>query len=225
MGLFDRLKRRNEKAPAEYSMIHSRYPMANGEELIERFDPPWADRFPDFPYEFVGRPAMRTSFTERMRDVFSISAADSHRVLEMFEEANELIADAHELAEFPHFELRAPNIENGSDLEAMPVCWIRCIPFTEKTGRVSKFPFRFEFNTGRMRKTGAQDAAVKMEASLFPDGLVGKIESQLAMFDPRAQFGHFWMISGKLVDGKMTVSRVAESLPDGGMPTLYTIGR
>lgn len=227
MGLFDafRKKRENHASISEYVPINKVYPMRNGEEMIGNFSPSWADAFPDFPYTFVGRPAMRTSLVERMRDVFSIAPSDAQKIADIFDDANRLLEEAHGLAEFPVFHLSMPDISNGSDLSMMPVCWIRCIPFTEKSHRISKFPFRFEYETGRMRKSGSPDAGLRMEASLGADGTVGRIEAQLSIFEEGASFGHFWTVTAKIVDGALTVSRIAESRPDGGMPTLYSIGR
>lgn len=226
MGLFDRFRKKQEHpAPiSEYVPINKTYPMRNGEEMIEGFSPAWADKFPDFPYTFVGRPAMRTGLVERMRDVFSIAPSDASKISDIFSDANRLLEEAHGLADFPVFQLRMPDLSNGSDLSTMPICWIRCIPFTEKSRRISKFPFRFEYETGRMRKGGSPDAGLKMEASLGADGSVGRIESQLSIFERGASFGHFWTVTAKVVDGALTVSRIAESRPDGGMPTLYSIG-
>lgn len=227
MGLFDRfMKKREDRCPVSgYVPVKKAYQMRDGEEMIESFSPSWADEFPDFPYTFVGRPAMRTSLVERMRDVFSIASSDAQKIADIFDDANRLLEEAHGLAEFPVFQLSMPDISNGSDLATMPVCWIRCIPFTEKTHRISKFPFRFEYETGRMRKEGAPDAGLRMEASLGADGSVRRIESQLYTFEEGASFGHFWTVTAKIVDGALTVSRIAESRPDGDMPTLYSIGR
>lgn len=227
MGLLDRLrgKQKAQDSFSGYVPANKAYPMRNGEELIDSFEPEWADRFPDFPYTFVGRPAMRTGYVDRMRDVFSIAPEDAPRIAAIFDDANRTISEAHGLADFPDFQFAMPDLSSGSDLSAMPSCWIRCIPFTEKTKQVSKFPFKFEYETGRMCKAGAPDAGMRMEASLFPDGSVGRIESQLSCFDSGTPFGRFWVVTAKVMGGMLTVSRIAETKPDGAMPTLYSIGR
>ncbi len=227
MGLFDIFKKKPEGhcvERAEY--VPARRPLPSGYGVrIDEFHPKWRDEFPDFPYEFDGRPALRTGFTERMRDVFSFAPEDAAKVEAIFERADELLASAHELAEFPRFSIPRPDLSEGGSISSFPTCWIRCIPFTEKTKRISKFPFRLEYSTGMMHCAGRPDATVELRADLFPDGTPGRIESQYAEFKRGGSFGHFWTVTAKGVKGEMVVSRIAESSPDGGMPTLYSIGR
>lgn len=225
MGLFGRFKKEMKPRASSYTPIHERYPLSDGEQLIESFAPSWIESFPDFPYQVVGQPAIRTTLVSRMRDVFAVAADDAPRVDEIFSLASSLLDDAHNLAKFPYFTLVPPSHDNMADIMAMPICWIRCIPFTEKTKRVSKHPFKLEYDTGRMRCEGQPDASVKMFVDLLPDGSVGRIETQLALFDSGASFAHCWVITSKLVEGSIVVSRIQESKVDGGMPTLYAIGR
>lgn len=75
MGLFDFMKQKGRRAaePVSYVPECLELPKSNYDELFDEFQPEWADQFPDFPYEFQGRPAIRTTLTERMRDMFSIA--------------------------------------------------------------------------------------------------------------------------------------------------------
>lgn len=99
-------------------------------------------------------------------------------------------------------------------------------PVYGKTGRVSKFPFRFEYDSGMMRKPRSPRAHITMTASLLPDGNPGRIESEYALFENGAAFGHYWKVTSKVVNGELVVSRISEMSPTGDTPpTLYTLGR
>ena len=99
-------------------------------------------------------------------------------------------------------------------------------PVYGKTGRVSKFPFRFEYDSGMMRKPGAPRAHIRMIASLMPNGNPGRIESEYALFESGAAFGHYWIVTSKIINGELVVSRISETNPAGDTPpTLYTLGR
>lgn len=229
MGLFDFLKQKGRRAadPASYVPECLELPESNYDMLFDEFQPEWADQFPDFPYEVKGRPAIRTTLTERMRDMFSIAPQDVPRVEGLVSQANSLLVDARSLASIPEFSIPMPDLSDAYKcLLRFPLCGIRCIPFTEKTGRVSKFPFRFEYDSGMMRKPGSPRAHIKMTASLMPNGNPGRIVSEYALFDSGAQFGHFWIVTSKIVDGELVVSRISETSPTGDTPpTLYTLGR
>lgn len=229
MGLFDFMKQKGRRTaePVSYVPECLELPESNYDELFDEFQPEWADQFPDFPYEFQGRPAIRTTLTERMRDMFSIAPQDVPRVESLVRQSNSLLADAHSLATFPEFSVPMPDLSDSYKcLLRFPLCGIRCIPFTEKTGRVSKFPFRFEYDSGMMRKPRSPRAHITMTASLLPDGNPGRIESEYALFENGAAFGHYWKVTSKVVNGELVVSRISEMSPTGDTPpTLYTLGR
>lgn len=229
-GLLGHSKDKETTAPINHEdepwgMEYEPYANRSFGDYIDSFHPEWIDQFPDFPYFIEGRPALHTGLVERMSYVFSISPANTQQVEDIIAEANKQIEMAHHLAQFPDFHVPFPDLLASERLRGYPSCWMRCIPFTEKTKRISKFPFKFEIMTGITPSGNGRGSEIQFKADLFPNGAVGRIESQFATFDKTGGFGHFWIVTSKLINGTMTVSRISESKPDGRMPTLYTIGR
>lgn len=203
--------------------------------VIRNYTPRWARELNDFPFNLEGVTAYRPvnfeyprnqeSFSNLRMEIAVIEGRDGYEMIRVGDEdvvtvqnainvANELIDSARVLTTFPWFHVSLPDsIEpDEHDPTFRNFCLLNAKPYT-KTGKLAKFPVGIWVNhTGK-------DVRTSMEASLFPDGSIGRIVST-AQIDE----GPLICITSTIRGEDLTVSRIEET-DDNGPRTLWTLGR
>ena len=187
--------------------------------LVRAFDEPWISEFPKFPFHLYRSLAFREDgMSERLQWVVMPSEEDFNIVKIAVVIANKQVEEAHAFATFPRFEIPIPSSNPFENIPPGDSCFIRCIPFTAKTKRHSKFPFELHVNKELSKGN------VSTKISLAEDGSIGRIESGLWRELRNDSFGESWHVTSKMVGNSLKVSRISYSGPKGGK-TLFTLGR
>lgn len=195
---------RPRPSPSSFSVVHG-------------YEPPLASECSKFPFA-LGDVAYDRGLTHN--GVFvPVAGEDIEKIRNLVAIANSHIESARSLVDIPAFSLECP--DESVTYEESPFwgnyCYIRPMGKTD-SGRNPKFPFVIEVN----RRHG--ELSVTSRFSLFSDGSVGRIETE-ACFSEDGSFGTWYTVTSSIRDGRLRVSRIGASLPDGSMPTLWTLGR